>query len=273
MRVYGRKPGPPLDRFVEVLWVCEGAPPAHRKERVLPMGTVELIINLHEDKTRIYDPADFTLSQGFNGCAIAGPRTEYCVIDTEEQISVAGAHFKPGGAYPFFAPPIDELHGLHVSLDTLWGNFAAELRERLLAVSTPEERFQILEHALLQRANRPLANHGAVRFALDCFERAPEIGTVRNVTDRIGLSARRFIELFRRETGFTPKAFCRVMRFQKALERVTCGAPVEWTRVALDAGYFDQAHFIHEFRAFSGINPSTYLQAPRQHKNHVPLPE
>ncbi|MGH9582838.1 MAG: DUF6597 domain-containing transcriptional factor, partial [Bryobacteraceae bacterium] len=58
------------------------------------------------------------MSQSFNGCAVVGPQTEFCVTDTEEQASVAGVHFKPGGAYPFFAPPIDELHGLQLPLDT-----------------------------------------------------------------------------------------------------------------------------------------------------------
>lgn len=271
MQICSRRPAPPLDKFVEIFWTYEGAGEPHTKERVLPTGCVQLVINLLEDKTHIYDRADFSLSQSFNGCTVVGPQTEFCVIDTDEQRSVAGIHFRPGGAYPFFAPPIDELHGLQLPLDNLWGAFAGELRERLLEAQTPEGRLRILENALLSRVERPLTRHAAVEFALERFDNHAHIATVKNVTDRIGLSPRRFIELFRRETGFTPKSFCRVMRFQKALRRIARGTYIEWPQIALDAGYFDQAHFIHDFRSFSGINPSTYLQTPRRHMNHVPL--
>ena len=71
----------------------------------------------------------------------------------------------------------------------------------------------------------------------------------------------------------TPKLFCRVRRFQRVLQRVASGKPIEWTDVCLEAGYFDQAHFIHDFRAFSGINPSTYVENRSPFPNHVPLPD
>jgi AraC-like DNA-binding protein len=79
--------------------------------------------------------------------------------------------------------------------------------------------------------------------------------------------------VFRDETGFTPKVFCRIRRFQQALGRMENRKSVEWANVALDCGYFDQAHFIHDFRAFSGINPSSYLAHQTRHRNHVPLME
>jgi AraC-like DNA-binding protein len=99
----------------------------------------------------------------------------------------------------------------------------------------------------------------------------PHATTVAAVTDQIGLSAKRFIQAFRDETGFTPKVFCRIRRFQQALNRMSGCKSVEWADVALDCGYFDQAHFIHDFRAFSGINPTSYLAHQTPHRNHVPL--
>ena len=71
----------------------------------------------------------------------------------------------------------------------------------------------------------------------------------------------------------TPKLFCRVRRFQQVLRLIGSGRPVAWAAVAADCGYFDQAHFIHDFRAFSGINPSTYIAQRTEHLNHVPMPE
>ena len=89
------------------------------------------------------------------------------------------------------------------------------------------------------------------------------------MTDSIGLSAKRFIERFREQVGITPKVYCRIRRFQRAVTMATRGRQVEWTRVALDCGYFDQAHFIHDFRSFAGLTPSAYQSARTSFQNHV----
>jgi AraC-like DNA-binding protein len=76
----------------------------------------------------------------------------------------------------------------------------------------------------------------------------------------LGLSHKHFISEFRREVGLTPKLFCRVRRFQQVLAQIHSRACVSWTDVAYNCGYFDQAHFINDFRLFAGVNPSTYLR-------------
>ena len=238
----------------------------------MPDGCPQLIINLNEDRNRVYDRHTLALKQTINGSILVGPQTEFNVIDTSLTVA-AGVHFKPGGSYPFVAPPAGELQGEQLPLDVLWGGFASELRERLLEAANPDEQLQILESALLARARRTLERHPAVRFALTQFGPIPHTRTIAGVTDKTGLSPRRFIEVFRREVGLTPKLYCRVRRFQQVLQRLATGQPVEWTDVALDAGYFDQAHFIHDFREFSGINPSTYVEARPLFPNHVPLPD
>jgi AraC-like DNA-binding protein len=142
-----------------------------------------------------------------------------------------------------------------------------------LEAATHRDRFQILERALLSELARGFDQQQAVRFALRQFMEDPHAATVAGVTDRVGLSPKRFIQAFRDQTGFTPKVFCRIRRFQQVLDRIAGVKTVEWASVALDCGYFDQAHFIHDFRAFSGINPSTYLAYQTPHRNHVPLPD
>ena len=97
------------------------------------------------------------------------------------------------------------------------------------------------------------------------------MATISGVIDRIGLSQRRFIELFRDQIGLTPKAFCRVRRFQRVLESVHRKPAVDWAQVALDGGYYDQAHFIHDFQNFSGMTPAMYLARATEHLNHVPM--
>jgi transcriptional regulator GlxA family with amidase domain len=135
------------------------------------------------------------------------------------------------------------------------GARAVSLRDQLLDAKTPEARFRILEQCLLARAARPLARHPAVAFALKEFQAVPHTRTISDVANQIGISQRRFIQVFRDEVGLTPKLFCRVRRFQEVLHLIG-REQVEWVEVALACGYYDQAHFINDFQAFSGLNPT-----------------
>jgi AraC-like DNA-binding protein len=265
-------PGPPLSDFIELLWFGHDYIVPHALERVLPTGDMSLVINLYEDRTRIYDSNDHGKCKTLNGAIVVGAYSEFSVIDTAEQRSTMGAVFKPGGAFPFFKLPAGELQDTDVSLDTFWGAAAAILRDQLLEARTPEAKFEVFERALSSRIVRPLdPPHPAVRFAVGNFRRLPN-RAVSSVTNQIGLSERRFIQLFAQQVGLTPKLFCRVQRFQGVLRRIArTRERIDWTQIALACGYFEQAHFIHDFRAFSGINPSTYVSNKTQFQNHVVL--
>lgn len=267
-------PRPPLNQLVELFWFYDGFPPrAHSKERLMPDGSAELVINLREDEVRVYDREHLDRVHPMPGGVICGPHSNYFVIDTHEQDSVIGIHFKPGGVFPFFKVPADELHNLHVSLDDLWGQEARLLREQVLEAATPELKFHVLEEYLIGRAFKPLERHPAVGFALSQFSNTDRVRTVAEVSEKVGFSARRFIQLFNDQVGLTPKLFCRVRRFQQVLNLIHEGTNSDWVEIAAGCGYFDQAHFIHDFKAFSGLNPTAYMVRKTEHLNHVPIYE
>jgi AraC-like DNA-binding protein len=271
MRFALRRPEGPLSGFVQQVWFYEGYVQPHARERLLPDGTMELVINLSEDVIRVWDRRDLTRYERLDGAVLVGPHSEYFVIDTAEQRCVMGVHFRAGGAFPFLGMPADELHGQHVSLRDLWGGFARELRERLLTVESIQARFDLVEAALLRQVQRPLAYHPAVGFAVGQFHRRPR--AVAEVREETGLSARRFIEVFRQQVGMTPKQYSRVRRFQRIVQRLPEGAAVDWSGAAIDAGYCDQSHLIHEFQAISGLSPGTWAELRTEHRNHVPMVE
>ncbi len=265
-------PPPPLGHFVELLWLYEGFRPVHPRERLLPTGTIEIVIDLREDRILTWGRRDMRQPFALSGSVVCGAHSEFFVIDTASQDAVMGVHFRPGGAYPFLKLPSGELHNQHVDLSQFWGRQqVSELRGRLLAAPAPETKLRVLERGLLQAARGNFDRHPAVVFALGSFRGAPRQQTVREVADHTGLSARRFIDLFEKEVGLTPKLFCRVQRFQHVLRSIQNGGAIDWAGLAMDCGYYDQAHFIHDFQAFSGITPSTYLAAHTPHLNHVPL--
>src|ERR1700749_4023002 len=98
-------PRAPLSEFVTLLWLYEGYSQPHAKERVLPTGEMEMVINLAEDRARIYDPENPERYQAFPGALLSGAHSQYQVIGTAEQASVIGVHFRPGGAFPFLRMP------------------------------------------------------------------------------------------------------------------------------------------------------------------------
>jgi AraC-like DNA-binding protein len=257
------------------MWFGDDYIVPHSLERVLPTGEMALIINLYENRTRVYDANDPRKFKTFEGSIVVGAYSAFTVIDTDEQRATAGVTFRPGGAFPFLGLPAGELQDSNASLSDLWGRRAAsDLREQLLAACSPQAKFKILERTFLGRINSLLEpTHSAVSFAVENFRQRPQ-RPISSVTDQIGLSDRRFIQLFSQQVGLTPKLFCRVQRFQQVLRNITtlaAGSVIDWPQIALTCGYFDQAHFIHDFRAFSGINPTTYLANKTQFQNHVAL--
>jgi AraC-like DNA-binding protein len=275
MNFHHHIPGPPLSHFISMMWFGDDYIVPHSLERVLPTGDMALIINLWENRTRVYNADDPRKFNTFEGSIVVGAYSAFTVIDTDEQRATAGVAFRPGGAFPFLGLPAGELQDGNASLSDLWGSQAAsDLREQLLAARSPQAKFKILEQAFLDRINAPVdPTHPAVSFAVENFRHRPT-RPVSSVTDQIGLSDRHFIQLFSRQVGLTPKLFCRVQRFQQVLRNLSslaAGSVIDWPQIALTCGYFDQAHFIHDFRAFSGINPTTYLANKTQFQNHVAL--
>ncbi len=266
-------PNPLLSSLIGCLWYWEGAPATHQRERLLPNGECAVIVNLRDDAMRIYDARDTSRFNTFGHAVLSGAHSDCFVIDTNQQERVIGIQFRPGGAFPFFRMPACEAEGASIALDDLWSAQIVEnLREQLLAAPDVPAMFAVLERCLLAQLARPPELHPAVAFAVGQFCECTAGASVASVTGCVGLSPRRFIELFHRQVGLTPKTFSRVRRFQHALRSFHGRRQIDWAQVALENGYYDQAHFIHDFQGFSGFTPSAYATLATPHLNHVPLP-
>jgi AraC-like DNA-binding protein len=244
----------PLSDFVDFLWLSQGYVQPHAAERVLPTGRMDLVIGLDE-ATAIRALA-------------AGARSTSFLLGTSTPLTLIGVRFKPGGGFPFFACAAGELQDLSVPLDALWGPTANSLREQLLEATIPRRQFAILERHLLERLRNGPRRHPAVQYALTTFQHTAA-ATVATVVARTGLSARKLIELFRGQVGLTPKVFARMCRFRRVIGSLDTRMDVDWAETALSCGYFDQPHFIHDFRAFAGVSPAVYLRHRTANPNHV----
>ena len=260
-------PRPPLNEFVERMWLVSGGQ-SPRRDRILPSGTIELVINLVQDQVRIDTTIHNPRAQTFSGAVVSGTYSAAFVIDAMQHAALIGVHFRPAGASAVLGVPSVTFTDAHADLAALWGDAAArELRERLCTATTHRARFQYLEQVLIERllANRRV--HAVVRFALECFGPGGFGASVRDVARRSGLSHRRFLTIFRSEVGLPPKKFCRILRFQHVHSLARRTARINWTELALACGFYDQPHLNKEFRRLSGLTPTQYERAIQETRN------
>jgi AraC-like DNA-binding protein len=253
MEYLTHKPAPPLDTLVENLWWL-GDAPEHARERIIPSGTFELVVNLDEDEIRVYDPDGGIRRHA--GAVVSGTYRKGFVVDTREHASLVGVHFKPGGARAFIGDRADALVDAHVEVGALWSPAAADrLRDELCGARTPAERFAILERTLRGRLIPSLAEPRLVQALLS----SPHASIAR-IAAQLGCSHRRFIERFSAEVGMTPKLFLRVQRLQCALALASGAIRPSWAQLARRCGYFDQSHLIRDFVDLAGVSPVEYAR-------------
>jgi AraC-like DNA-binding protein len=251
------------------LWTLSDAP-GHARERIVPSGTIELVINVHEDAFRIFSPFG-ARERTFRGAIVSGCYSRAFEFDTRAHTHVVGVHFKPGGAGRLLGAPPGALANEHVALEDLWGRSATELREVLCATPSARQRIGVLDQALTARLRERSGHRHRVSIAAaELEEPGVEVGAVARM---LGLSRRRFIEIFTEDVGMTPKRFSIVRRFQRALVVAQRG-PTSWPRIALECGYYDQAHLCRDWLELTGVSPTTLLargDVPVK-ENHVAIP-
>jgi AraC-like DNA-binding protein len=270
------KPVSPLTPFLQKLWYARAPGLGHARERILPNGCVQVILNLARDF--LLDCPDGEPNQKMPPALVVGARSVYELVDTSDMDDLIGIVFQPGG-FPLFAGgAADAFSNRSIDLEAVWGCSAVQdLRDRLRQIPAPSTRLRCLEAFLLERCAGRLpalnmqggSRHALVAFALAEFDRRHGAATVRSVAADTGLSERRFSQIFREQVGLSPKVWCRVQRFHRAVRQMHAGTDVRWAELSLECGFYDQSHFANEFRAFSGIDATTYSARRTLWTNHV----
>ncbi len=266
-----RIPAAPLNRFVRSLWYAQAPQIEHSRERILPTGRTQIILNLARDF--LLDCPEGQRPRQIPASVIVGARSVFEIVDTSDMADLIGIVFHPGGFAPFASDAADLFSNRSVALEDAWGLQARSLRDHLREIPAPSARLDGLERFLLDHCapqlGRPLTRRREVDYALRHFHGFASIASVRDTARHIGWSERRFSQVFREEVGFSPKVWCRIQRFQRAVGQLHAGADVRWAELALACGYYDQSHFANEFRAFSGVDATTYSARRTLWANHI----
>ncbi|SCF22887.1 transcriptional regulator, AraC family [Micromonospora chokoriensis] len=272
-----RVPRPPLDGLIDDLYYLEGAPPYARL--TLPASPAAfLIVNLGAP-FRIRAGTDIETTEYADGCVVTTP-SRALEFGYPPWTRSVGVHFKPWGPAPFLPMPAAELCDRPVSLEQAWGRPAiAELRDRLATAKGPYEMLTLIEEELMRRLCET-AGLGLVRHTSRIIAATSGAAAIDDLRVSAGVSSTHLARRFKELVGVTPKRLARAYRFTATVLSINPAEPIDWADLANSAGYFDQAHFGHEFRAFTGLTPTRYVEVRRrflrEHPGHVldgwPLP-
>jgi AraC-like DNA-binding protein len=169
-----------------------------------------------------------------------------------------GVRFRPAMSQAFLPLPGLNITDQSIDLSEIWGADARRLVGQVSEAQSPAHCIHLFE----TRLHNPGDITVVQRLCTTIVAQAGQI-RIDDLAFQAGLSARQLRRLFLDQVGLSPKHFCRVIRFRNSLSRLPQAGWTEWAQVALDCGYYDQAHFIHEFREFSGYTPGDFITLER----------
>lgn len=250
------KPSRDLVACVDNFWFMRGRGPAALPEghRILPDGSMEFVFQLG-------DPFFERLPDGRwrkqPHHLLVGQMERRVDIRPSGVIHTVGIHFHPAGVSAFVAGDLGRFVNRIVPLASALGEDPRAVAARLRAARTPERRASVLEEFLRGR-RRP--HDEAMAEAASRLLEATSAVDIEAMARAFGLSDRQFRRRFEAAVGLLPKRFARIVRFQRVFEQRLEHDARAWSEVALDCGYYDQAHFNRDFRAFAGVRPRDLIK-------------
>lgn len=255
MRYSEIRPQSSLHRFVECFWTLESAQPSTQPERILPDGCVELILNFGAEFSQHcggqlkQQPRNFLVGQ------MTGP----ILISPTGMVQLIGIRFHPGGTLPFLRTPLHKITDQVVELGGLSSKLERDLLHVTARVSSLSEKVKAVEKFLTGCLTTARQESWLMSLAGRIVDSAGKV-SVDQLANDAGISSRQLERRFLREVGVGPKLLGRIIRFQQVFRAVEqCDAT--WSAIAVDCGYYDQAHLIRDFNQFAQQTPAVLLSS------------
>jgi len=228
-----------VERYWIIHWDLRGQPPY--MQETLPYPCVNLAIE--KDRSGVF-----------------GVSTGKFARLLEEKGMVFGVKFRPGAFYPFVQWPVSRITNGSMLLQDAFGVDANPLETTILALDDNDKMIERVECFLRERLPEQDENVSLINQIVDYIIAHPEITRVDEVVSRLNLNKRALQRLFSQYVGVSPKWVIQRYRLHEAVEKLDNGQIVDWPKLALELGYFDQAHFIKDFKTIVGRTPGEYAR-------------
>jgi methylphosphotriester-DNA--protein-cysteine methyltransferase len=225
-------------------------------ERVLPDGNPEIVFNL-ADRFRRHSITNDEIQPA---TIVVGQMTRFVMIEPTGTVELFGVRFHPFGLMPLLGDSMTQMTDRIESLANIAPGHGVEIEERLASAADFHARIRCFERWFLSFAPkmRGAAKIELIRRATRVINEDGGASRIRDVSSRLGVSQKKLERVFCQGIGVTPKTYSRVARLKRVVHAIDLGE--DWAETAYRCGYFDQAHFIHEFRAFSGLTPGAFVR-------------
>jgi AraC-like DNA-binding protein len=248
-----------LQDTVKCFWIHEGTYSADQVQDITPDGCVELIFNFGSPYLLLTTSPPRALPPA----VIVGFQKKTIPLIVNGTVKVVAARLFAWGALALLEDEISALTGAVTALGAPWNTLVQRL-EHHLTQGRYDEASAILQDFLMQKALMRSYDLKLVQTAAKLLHHTRGQCRIEELADYCHASVRQLERQFQRAIGVSPKFFARTLRFEQAQRRLMFDPQADLTQLAYQCGYFDQAHFIKEFRAFTGKTPSEYAQQMRQ---------
>jgi AraC-like DNA-binding protein len=218
---------------------------------------MEIIFNLGRGSWQIASGNRFTSTPSIE---LWGQITKPLFVKSTGQNTMLGVRFFPHAASCFIPENIEVLNNQVCDFRDVSDNSANELYAKILEATTWNKRIVLLEEFLtnkLSRCNKKAEKIAVITNVMEEISHEDFFDNIENVASRYGITSRYLQKIFLQYTGLTPKLYSKINRFQNSLKLIS-KKDTSLTSIAYDCGYFDQSHFIREFKSFTGFTPSGY---------------
>jgi AraC-like DNA-binding protein len=255
--VVRRRPAAPLRPFVGEWLEGWSQEDARMELREVPVPAVPLILNLGES-WQVTGPGAGRADR--LDSFVAGLHTAPALVEGERAASCAELRLTPLGARRLLGVPMHDLTNRTIALEEVLPG-VAELTGRLRDTSAWSMRFDLIECFLARRLAASEPPTPGVAWTWQRLVGSGGRASIGALADELGWSSRRLISRFREQIGLAPKSAARVIRFDRAAARLRVGDAGPLAELALDCGYYDQAHLNRDFRELAGTTPTGFAAA------------
>lgn len=246
-----------LQPYVKCFWTLEDEGNSISvRQRVVPDGCMEMIFHYgdcyqqyFEDGTSVIQPKSF----------VFGQITSFIEISPTGITGIVAARFNPYGLLPFLTIPVTELENKAVNIEDLFGKKGKRLEKEILAASGNPQRIKLIENFLLSLLSDPQVINAITRSCVEVILQSRGQLKVIELADKTNISRRKMERKFISVIGMSPKQLSRVVRLQSAFKMLEQNKFTSLTSLALENGYYDQAHFIKDFKEFTGLSPKFFF--------------
>lgn len=250
---------PPLNLapYVRFFWALE-ADVAHGEEfvhRSMADGCVEMVFHYRS----VFDEiTSDDLIEASPLASIQAQSTRYRRFVTRETFGIFGAYLYPFAIPRLFGYPASDFTNISPDLASVFGREGSLLDERMCTAPTNEDRIAIISEFLTEKLNATIRELPSIHHSVHTVLASKGARTVDSLAAEHNISKRQFERRFKDLAGLSPKLYSRVVRFQAATQFKLNGTR-DLTEIAYASGYYDQSHFINDFREFSGYTPKEYF--------------